>query len=110
MYAVIEDQLTGIVGYVPAQRVKALESGNLPETIDFQFEPHNDLVTMRVNSADIVELRKGSDEGGSVRYHVLLKDDAQVETAVKAFRNVNAIEDATLSRLTAAANVSVSFV
>lgn len=105
-----EKELTGIVGYVPSDVAASLEEGDCPGSIDFQFEPGNDQVTMRVSAEDITELRRGSDEGGHVRYHVLLREGAPVETAVKMFRDVRAIEDATLSRLTAAANVSVSFV
>ena len=101
---------TGIVGFLDEGQANDLDAGNIGADVEFRLEPGNENVTMRVKTEDIVELRRGTESDGHVRYHVLLKPDSHVETAVKMFRNVNAIEDATLSRLTAVADVSVSFV
>jgi hypothetical protein len=102
---------TGIVGFLSAQQAEIVRSGNFPdEYVQFEFEPGNENVTMRVRKDDIVDLRPGSESDGYARFHVILKPGSHVETAVKMFRNVNSIEDATLPRLSAAANVSVSFV
>lgn len=104
-----EGSQAGIVGYVSSEAADSFGSES-EGAIELQFEPGNDRITMRVDAAEVVELRKGGEENGFTRFHVLLRPGAKVDTAVKAFRGVQAIDDPTLSRLTAVAEVSVSFV
>lgn len=79
-------------------------------TTDVRLQQGNDQVLMRVKNEDIVEVIPGSTSNGETRVHLLLRPAALVETVVKMFRDVKSIEDPTLTRLSAAASVSVSFV
>jgi hypothetical protein len=102
---------TGVLGYVDDATAKRLlaKHGESP-TVDLRFERGTDTILMRVNTDDIKEIKPGESEKGETLLHVILKDGSQVHTVIKAFRNMKGIQDPTLSRLTAAASVSVSFV
>ena len=102
---------TGVVGFVPKDKVSEFKSNvGKDGTVDIRFEPGKDQILMRLKRQDIIEVITGSEIEGDIRLHVLLKPGSHVETAIKSFRDVSGIEDPTLSRLSAASMVSVSFV
>lgn len=104
----LRTELTGVIGYVPSKGAGRLKGKK--GTVDLRFERGNDKVLMRVRREDIADVRIGETKGGEARAQVILKPGSVVETVIKAFRDVKAIDDPTLSRLTASALVSVSFV
>lgn len=104
----IEGDVTGVVGYVSVSSMKRLKGKS--GTVDLRFEKGNDKVLMRVKREDIVEVKAGRKQGNEARVQVILKPGSVVETVIKALRNVKAIDDPTLTHLTASALVSVSFV
>lgn len=104
----IEGDVTGVVGYVPVNSIRRLKGKS--GTVDLKFERGNDKVLMRVKREDIVEVKVGRRQGDEARAQVILKPGSVVETVIKALRDVKAIDDPTLTRLTASALVSVSFV
>lgn len=105
-----QPELTGIVGYVPSAASSLREKIGASGLADVRFEPGNDSILMRVKTEDIIDVVDGSVSGSDRRVHVLLRPGSMVETVIKKFRDVAAIEDPTLSRLSAVSNVSVSFV
>ena len=104
----VQGDVTGVVGYVSVSSSKRLKGKS--GTVDLRFERGNDTVLMRVKREDIIDVKVGKKQGNEVRAHVILKPGSVVETVIKALRNVKAIDDPTLTRLTASALVSVSFV
>lgn len=106
-----QNEHTGVVGYVRDDVAQQLITSKYHEaTVDLHFERGSDKIVMRVNREDIVEARPGKSQNGETLLQVILKHGSQVGTLIKAFRDIKAIQDPTLNRLTAAASVSVSFV
>jgi len=106
----IADQ-TGLVGYLPKENLDAFsESAGKDGVAEVRFEPGKSEILMRVKTQDILRIIPAGEHEGDIKVHVLLKPSTHVETVIKAFRNVSGIEDPTLSRLSAASSVSVSFV
>ncbi len=104
-----QNEVNGVVGYISDNLVYQLtqQSGT---TVDLRFELGNDNIMMRVKTDDIVQVIPGKSEKGETLVQVILKPGSVIETAIKAFRDVKAIDDPTLTRLTSSALVSVSFV
>lgn len=105
-----QPELAGIVGYVQGDSSQIRGMMGNTGFADVRFEPGNDSVLFRVRTEDIVDVVDGSQSGGDQRVHLLLRPGASVETVIKQFRDVAAIEDPTLSRLSIRTDVSVSFV
>jgi hypothetical protein len=99
-----------VTGYMPQYLANDLLSAIKTEgAIELRFEKGNDEILMRVKHSDVVECGITNEGDGEAKVHLLLRPDSHVETVVKMFQEVDAIEDPTLSRLTPAATVSVSF-
>jgi hypothetical protein len=104
-------ELTGVVGYLKSGDVSQLvATAGTQGTVDVRFEPGNENILMRLRTEDITSITPGSLTGGDTRLHILMRPGAVIETVVKMFRDVQAIEDPTFSRLSALSHVSVSFV
>lgn len=102
---------TGLVGYLPKENVDSFtENAGKDGVAEVRFEPGKNEILMRVKTQDILRIIPAGEHEGDVKVQVLLKPGTHVETVIKAFRNVSGIEDPTLSRLSAASSVSVSFV
>lgn len=106
-----QPELTGVVGYVNNSVAQGLKSSaGCAGVTDVRLQQGNDQVLMRVKNEDISDVIPGTAAASETRVHILLRPGSMVETVVKMFRDVKSIEDPTLTRLTAAASVSVSFV
>lgn len=104
-------EAAGFIGYIKdAELQKFKKNIGKPGTTDFHFEPGNKNIMMRVKNKDVLDVKEGGNEKGEIKTQVLLKPKSHVETVVKMFRDIKAIEDPTISRLTATSEVSVSFV
>lgn len=102
----------GVVGFLKEQHAKTLNKNikEAPLLVELQLEAASDKILFRVKSSDIHEVRLGKSEEGNTRVHLLLKPGSVIDTVVKGLRNIKAIDDPTLSRLTAASTTPVSFV
>lgn len=106
-----QTELTGVVGYLTEAQAKKLKLAMKKDgTTDLRFEKGNDKILMRIKNSDIRSFSLGKTSKSETKVHLLLSPGSFVETVVKMFRDVKAIDDPTLTRLTAAASVSVSFV
>ena len=105
-----QPERAGIVGYVEGSISAIRGQIGSVGVADVRFEPGNDNILFRVKTEDIIDVVEGSQSAGNQRVHVLLRPGAIVETVIKQFRDVAAIEDPTLSRLSIRSDVSVSFV
>ncbi len=98
--------VTGYVSDAVAGRLKAKGKGK----IDVKPERGYDEVVMRVDVANVAEVRTGSSAQGETLVQLILRDGTPVETVIRTTANVQGItrfQDPTLARLTAAATVKV---
>jgi hypothetical protein len=94
-----------VTGYVPDKALQELESGSV-EKIDVRVERGSDEVVMRVNRADVAEIRTGASIEGEILVQIILRAGATVETVVRTqanFAGVARFNDPVLQRLTATA-------
>jgi hypothetical protein len=94
-----------VTGYVPGNTLRKLESGGAGK-IDVSVERGSDEVIMRVDRADVAEIRTGASVKNETLVQLILRPDAAVETVVKTQANVKGVarfNDPMLQRLTATA-------
>lgn len=94
-----------VTGYVPEKALQDLESGRTAK-IDVRIERGSDEVVMRVDQADIAEVRAGASVKKEILVQVILRSGASVETVVRAqasLKGVARVNDPLLQRLTATA-------
>jgi hypothetical protein len=94
-----------VTGYVPEKALQELESGRAGK-IDVRVERGSDEVVMRVDHADVAEIRTGAAVRNEVLVQVILRVGAAVETVVKTQANIKGVarfNDPVLQRLTATA-------
>ncbi len=94
-----------VTGYVPDKALQELESG-LNGKIDVRVERNSDEVVMRVDRADVAEIRVGASARNETIVQVILRAGAAVETVVKTKASLEGIarfNDPVLQRLTATA-------
>jgi hypothetical protein len=94
-----------VTGYVPEKALQDLESGRAGN-IDVRVERGSDEVVMRVDQADIAEIRTGASVKKEILVQVILRSSAAVETIVRAQANLKGVarfNDPLLQRLTATA-------
>jgi hypothetical protein len=94
--------VTGYVEDKVAQHLRALSPGK----VDVRPERGVHDVLMRVDGADVAEVRTGSSAHGETLVQLILRDGAAVETVVRAVASaagVARLNDPALIRLTAAA-------
>ena len=94
-----------VTGYVPDKALQELESG-LAGKIDVRVERDSDEVVMRVDRADVAEIRAGASARNETIVQVILRAGAAVETVVKtkaSLEGVARFNDPVVQRLTATA-------
>jgi len=94
-----------VTGYVPEKALQDLESGHAGN-IDVRVERGSDEVVMRVDQADIAEIRTGASVKKEILVQVILRSSAAVATIVRAQANLKGVarfNDPLLQRLTATA-------
>jgi hypothetical protein len=98
--------ITGYVADPVASRLKA----TTPGTIEIAPERGHREVCMRVDGADVDEVRTGTSAHGETLVQLILRDGAVVETLFRTTADVKGVarfNDPTLARLTASATVKV---
>jgi hypothetical protein len=99
-----------VTGYVPEKALQDLESGSTAN-IDVRVERGSNEVVMRVDQADIAEIRAGASVKKEILVQVILHANARVETVVRAQANSKGVarfNDPLLQRLTATAMSNAS--
>jgi hypothetical protein len=94
-----------VTGYVPDEALRKLES-DVAGKIDVRVERNSDEVVMRVDRADVAEIRAGASVNNETIVQVILRAGAAVETVVKAKASLEGVarfNDPVLQRLTATA-------
>jgi hypothetical protein len=94
-----------VTGYLPDKALQDLESSRTGK-IDVRVERGSDEVVMRVDQADIEEIRTGVSVKNESLVQVILRADAAVKTVVKTQANIKGVarfNDPVLQRLTATA-------
>ena len=94
-----------VTGYVPDEALRKLES-DVAGKIDIRVERNSDEVVVRVDRADVAEIRAGASVNNETIVQVILRAGAAVETVVKAKASLEGIarfNDPVLQRLTATA-------
>src|SRR5690348_9318824 len=94
-----------ITGYVPDNVAKQLKAQQ-PGPIETSPERGYSDVLMRVDGADVAEVRIGASTQGETLVQLILRDSAPVETIIRTTadaKGVSRFHDPTLTRLTAVA-------
>ena len=94
-----------VTGYMPASVLDKAESVR-SDSYDVRVEPGSDEVLMRVRSGDVVEIRTAASHNDEVLVQLILRDNAVVETLIRASASVQGVtrfNDPALRRLTASA-------
>ena len=102
-----------VIGYVPDQVAAQLSSPERQqsgETVDVKVERGFDEVVMRVNLADVVEIRSGASRKSETLVQLMLRDGFKVETVIRTPANIKGISrlyDPALQLLIASATAKV---
>lgn len=98
-----------VTGYVPnevASRLTTRDKQLTEGTIDVKVERGFDEVMMRVNLADVTEVRSGASSKGETLVQLMLRDEFNVQTIIKtpaSFQGISRLYDPTLQLLIASA-------
>jgi hypothetical protein len=98
--------VTGYLADASAKQLSSQRSGHLEVRPERGYTD----VVMRVDRADVTEVRTGSSVQGETLVQLILRDGANVETIIRTtadIRGITRFYDPTLTRLTAAATVKV---
>jgi hypothetical protein len=98
-----------VTGYVPDKVAEQLTAGRSGK-IDVKVERGSEEVFMRVDQADVTDLRVGSSVNNETLVQLILRDDAPVEQVIRTISNargLSRLHDPTLTRLTAEATAKV---
>ncbi|GAB1691039.1 hypothetical protein [Krasilnikovia sp. M28-CT-15] len=104
----MEERLA-VTGYVPDTAAEGL-SERASGQIDIRPERGYRDVAMRVDSADVMEVRVGSSAQGETLVQLYLREGARVETVVAVTADIEGLarlNDPTLARLIASATAKV---
>lgn len=105
-------EVFAVTGYVPDADAGSLRKG-ASGYVEVQPERKSSEVRMRVRGEDVAEVRVGSSEGGHTLVQQLLRENAAVETVLRAqatHDGVSRFADPALQRLAAAATAKVIMV
>lgn len=105
-------EVFAVTGYVPDADAASLRKG-ASGYVEVQPERKSSEVRMRVRGEDVAEVRVGSSNGGQTLVQLLLRENAAVETVLRAqatHDGVSRFADPALQRLAAAATAKVIMV
>ena len=100
--------VTGYVSDSVARQLKAQQPGPIEVSPERGYSD----VMMRMDGADITEVRIGASAQGETLVQLLLRDSAPVETVIRTTADANGISrfyDPILTRLTASASIKVIY-
>ena len=102
-------EVFAVTGYVPDADAATLRKG-ASGSVEVQPERDASEVRMRVRGEDVAEVRVGSSQGGQTLVQLLLRENAEVETVLRAQATRDGISrfaDPALQRLAASATAKV---